>query len=286
LRTHPPEQILVLGSRLGQTTSSFDAGFAPKRGFVHVDINRRVFGLAYPEAETFAVNAEIGALLTALNERWLASGETARRVLPGICAPAEQDEDGRVDPRALMAAVQRVVIDRSDALVMSDVGNSFAWANSELRFEAPHRYRTTSGFAAMTASSSGVVGATMAAGHAAVALVGDGAMLMGNEVSTAVQYGIPAKWIVLNDASYGMIRHGMEGIGMQPFATEIPPTDFALLATALGATGLRVRRAEELDGVLREMLAIPGPVVVDVAIDPRPAPPFGSRNKAISQGWE
>jgi acetolactate synthase I/II/III large subunit len=254
-----------------------------------VDVNRRVFGVAYPEAETFAVNAEIGALLTALNQLWVPSGEAARRALPGVRAPAEldeQDEDGLVDPRALMAAVQRVVIDRSDALVMADAGNSFAWANSELRFEAPHRYRITSGFAAMTAISLGVVGAAMATGRAAVAVVGDGAMLMGNEVSTAVQYGVSAKWIVLNDRSYGMIRHGMEAIGMKPFATEIPTTDFAMLATALGATGLRVRRAEELDGVLREMLAIPGPVVVDVALDPRPAPPFGSRNKAISQGWE
>lgn len=286
-RAQRPEHVLVLGSRLGQTTSCFDSTFAPRRGFIHVDVDPTVFGSAYPEVETLGVTAEVSELVAALIDRWPESAVTPPpRPRPVIEPYAAADHDGPIHPRSLMAAVQRVVVERSNALVMSEPGNAFAWANHELRFDSPGRYRTATAFASMTKTTSGVVGAALARSGTAVALVGDGAMLMGNELSTAVKYGADAKWIVLNDASYGMVRHGMIAIGMEPFETSIPPTNFELLAVALGAKGLRVRRPEELDEALTTMLATPGPVVVDVDIDPRVAPPFRHRNETLNQGWE
>ena len=61
----------------------------------------------------------------------------------------------------------------------------------------------------MGQATAGVLGAAIGRGGKAVAVVGDGAMLMNSEVSTAVQYRVPAVWVVLNDAGYGMIAHGM-----------------------------------------------------------------------------
>lgn len=285
-RSRRPDYVLVLGSRLGQNTSCFDSALAPERAFIHVDVDPAVFGLAYPEVETLGVTAEISELVEALTELWPPPGRAVQVVKPAPAPIEEANEVGLVHPRSLMAAVQHVVVERTTALVMSDTGNAFAWANAELRFDQPGRYRTASAFASMTNASSGVVGAALASGAPAVALVGDGAMLMGNEISTAVGLGLPAKWIVLNDACYGMIRHGMIAIGMEPIETAIPPVNFALLATALGALGLRVERASELDAALELMMATPGPVVLDVAIDPNQAPPFGRRNAVLSKGWE
>jgi acetolactate synthase-1/2/3 large subunit len=284
-RAQPPDDVLVLGSRLGQTTSCFDPTFAPRRGFIHVDVDPSVFGVAYPTVDTLGVTAELSEFVEALLERWPRSAAKPRPRV--VTDPVLQpDEGGPVHPRNLMATVQRVVINGSDALVMAESGNAFAWANSELRFDSPGRYRTGTAFASMGKITSGVVGAALASGSTAVALVGDGAMLMGNEISTAVKHGVDAKWIVLNDASYGMVRHGMIAIGMEPFETGIPPTNFELLAVALGAKGLRVRRLGELEAALEQMLATPGPVVVDVAIDPHVAPPFRRRNETLGQGWE
>src|SRR5690606_24975947 len=279
-RAQRPEHVLVLGSRLGQTPSCFDSDFAPRRGFIHVDVDPSVFGVAYPDVETLGVTAEISGLLAALIERWPEPAATPRpiRVFEPFSAA---DHDGPIHPRSLMAAVQRVVVEGSSALVLSEPGNAFAWANHELRFDRPGRYRTGTAFASMAQTTSGVVGTAMARGDVAVALVGDGAMLMGNELSTAVTYGANAKWIALNDAAYGMVRHGMPAIGMEPFETTIPRTDFGLLATALGAKGLRVHRPDQLDEALATMLATPGPVVVDVDIDPRVPPPFRNRNDVL-----
>jgi acetolactate synthase-1/2/3 large subunit len=279
-----PRNVLVLGTRLGQSTSCFDAALRPRQCFIHVDIDSSAFGLAYPEIETFGVQAEVGPLLEGLIRRWPARRPVQLLPRPRTSVPV--DDGGPVHPLALMAAIQRVVVEGSDAIVLTDAGNSFAWGNAELRFDEPRRYRTTSGFAAMTSATAGVVGAALGSGRPAVAIAGDGAMLMTNEVSTAVEHGVDAKWIVLNDASYGMVHHGMVAIGLEPMDASLPRTNFEMLATALGATGLRVTRASELDEALRRMLAIPGPVILDVAIDPRPAPPFGRRNTALSKGWE
>ena len=75
-------------------------------------------------------------------------------------------------------------------------------------------------------------------------------MLMQTEVSTAVRYGIPAAWIVLNDCGYGMIEQGMRALGLRPLETALPETDFAAWARALGADGVRVERETELDAAL------------------------------------
>lgn len=281
-----PEHVLVLGSRLGQITSCFDQAYLPRSALIHVDTDPSVFGLAYPKVQTIGIQADIGVLIDALLDLWPArtSPPTMRRriVEPALCAA----EPRAVHPRALMAAVQRVVVEGSNATVLAEAGNSFAWANAELCFDEPGRYRTVSGFASMTAVTSGVVGAALASPKPAVAIVGDGAMLMSNEVSTAVEHRANAKWIVLNDSSYGMVRHGMDAVGLEPTDTGMPQTNFEMLAQALGATGRTVRRPSELDAALAWMLATPGPVILDVMIDPCPAPPFGRRNAILNRAWE
>ena len=73
----------------------------------------------------------------------------------------------------------------------------------------------------------------------------------------------------------------MGSIGLEPFATTIPMVHFALLAHAMGARGLVVRRDEELDAAMLDAMQHPGPVVVDVRVDPTIAPSFGPRNARI-----
>ena len=123
---------------------------------------------------------------------------------------------------------------------------------------------------------SGIAGLAAARGKA-IALVGDGAMLMMNEVSSAVQYRLPAAWIVLNDARMGIVEKGMAGLGLRPFETDLPPTDFAAIAAAMGATGERVTRPDELGPALDRLLAAPGPYVLDVVIDADQPSPFARR---------
>ena len=131
----------------------------------------------------------------------------------------------------------------------------------------------------------GVVGAALGSRGKAVAIVGDGAMLMNNEISTAVKFQLPAVWVVLNDARYNMCAQGMSLQGFKGVDTKIPQADFALIAQAMGADGLRVEHESELEAALEKAMNSPTPYVIDVLIDPtQPAPIGGRVQSLIAQG--
>jgi acetolactate synthase-1/2/3 large subunit len=182
-----------------------------------------------------------------------------------------------------MSRVQRHIVEGSDAVVLTEAGNAFALGSHYLRFMEPNRYRVSSGFGSMGQAAAGVLGAALGSGRKAVAILGDGAMLMQNEINTAATYGIDAVWIVLNDARYGMIAQGMESIGWVPFQTDFSRADFVAIARAMGGDGVAVGHESELDAALERALAAKGPFVVDVTIDREEVAPAIGRNKSLVQ---
>jgi len=283
LADHRPDYTLVLGSRLGEMTSLWDPALIPQRSFLHVDLDPGVFGAAYPAAPTFGIHAELEAflqqLLSALSAHPMG---TPRRCWFGPLSPAPPPRAaGKVRPNVLMAAIQAVVVEHDNPVVMAEAGNAFAWASHFLRFTDGPRYRVSVGFGSMGHMGTGVVGAALASGKKAVAILGDGAMLMNSELSTAVAHQAPAVWIVLNDARYGMIAQGMSAIGYEPFATEIPRSDFVALARAMGADGMRVDRELDLEKALTRAMSARGPFVLDVDVDPEIVAPSMKRNQSL-----
>jgi acetolactate synthase-1/2/3 large subunit len=181
-----------------------------------------------------------------------------------------------------MAAIQKIIVEGSDAIVLAECGNSFTWSTHCLRFSEPNRYRVSTGVGAMGHAATGVVGAAQARNGKAVAIVGDGAMLMNNEISTAVKYKIPAIWIVLNDARYNMCYQGMKILGLKGADAEIPPANFAMIARGMGADGIAVLNESDLEAALQQAIAAEGPFVVDVIIDADRPAPSGGRNKSLA----
>ncbi len=282
LEEHQPRRLLVLGSRLGEATSFWDRRFVAPEGFVHVDVDPDVPGVAFRDASTLALVGDVGATLRVL----LAGLRPAiGGALPELPHPrierVERQSDGLVRPEALMDALQDRVVDRSDATLLAESGNSFLWTTHRLRFSEPHRYRLSTGVGAMGHAAAGVVGAALATGRKAVAVVGDGALLMTNEINSAVKFGAPAVWVVLNDGRYGMCAQGMDALGLSADA-EIPQVDFVAFARAQGARATRVDHELQLDGALAEAMAAGGPFVVDVRIDPRCKAPASLRNAALA----
>ena len=283
MRTCRPRRTLVLGTRLGEPTSFWNPALVPAEGFIHVDIDPDVPGVAYPAAPTFPICADVNHFVGALLKRLPAKGQTA--VLPrGLPSPVPACVEPRyargIRPEALMAAIQRVAVDGHNCLVLAESGNSFAWATHSLRFKEASRYRVSTGVGSMGHCAAGVVGAALAGSRPAIAIVGDGAMLMNNEVNTAVKVGAPAVWIVLNDSRYNMCEQGMAALGLEADAA-IPEVDFAMLAKAMGSAGEIVESELDLDRALETALLAKRPYVLDIRIDPtRPAPSM-ARNRGL-----
>ncbi len=282
-----PLRTLVLGTRLGERTSVWNPIMIPRRGFVHIDIDPQVPGTAYPSAETFAIQSEIGVFVKKLLNYFPKSTDYSK--VAAFPQPRydliEQKNETGVHPIVLMDTIQSLLVENNRVLVMAEPSNSSIWVYHMLRFAKPELYRTCSVFSSMGHITTGVVGAALARKGKAVAIVGDGAMLMNNEVSTAVKYQIPAVWIVLNDGRYNMCEQGMKYLGFKNADTTIPQADFVKIAQGMGADGIRVESEFEVQAALEKAIAATGPFVVDVLIDPSQTPRSEGRYQSlISQG--
>ncbi|MFD7923937.1 pyruvate dehydrogenase [Streptomyces sp. NPDC059740] len=102
-----------------------------------------------------------------------------------------------------------------------------------------------------------------------VTLSGDGgfAMLMG-EFLTLVQHDLPVKVVLFNNSSLGMVELEQMVSGLPSHGTANTDTDFAAIARAAGAHGVRVEKPKQLRGALREAFRHKGPALVDVVTDP------------------
>ncbi|NED06918.1 thiamine pyrophosphate-binding protein [Streptomyces sp. SID6648] len=99
----------------------------------------------------------------------------------------------------------------------------------------------------------------------------DGELMMSlAELHTAVRYHLPLTVIVLNDHGFGQERHNLTRAGRPRDHAAHPTPDLAALAEAMGATGYRVTRSDELPTLKRVLSHRPddGVVLVDVRIDP------------------
>ncbi|MCG5058037.1 MAG: scytonemin biosynthesis protein ScyA [Limnoraphis sp. WC205] len=277
-----PLRTLVLGTRLGEPTSFWSADLVPSQGFIQVDIDPSVIGASYPMAPTIPVQADIGTFLRQLLPHLSNNYPKQTANLPNPQRePIAEATSTLVRPEILMEAIQKIVVEGSDAVVLAESGNSFTWSTHLLRFSQPNRYRVSTGVGSMGHATTGVLGAAVAKGNKAVAIVGDGSMLMNSEVSTAVKYQIPAVWIVLNDARYNMCYQGMAMLGLQADAL-MPQTDFTMIAQGMGAESIQVDCESQLEDALTKAMAAPGPFVIDVKIDGTRHAPSKGRTKSLA----
>ncbi|MFH8750677.1 pyruvate dehydrogenase [Streptomyces rimosus] len=102
-----------------------------------------------------------------------------------------------------------------------------------------------------------------------VSMSGDGgfSMLMGDFL-TLVQYDLPVKVVLFNNSSLGMVELEMMVAGLPAYGTDNHNPDFAAIARAAGAHGVRVEKPKELRGALRDAFKHKGPALVDVVTDP------------------
>ena len=102
------------------------------------------------------------------------------------------------------------------------------------------------------------------------------AMLMG-EFATCVKYKLPIKVVVVKNNTLGQIKwEQLMFLGNPEYGCELHPIDFAAFARACGGDGFSAKQPGRLAGVLDEAFASPGPVIVDVEVDPLEAPMFAN----------
>lgn len=82
-----------------------------------------------------------------------------------------------------------------------------------------------------------------------------------SELATMASYNIPVKMFIMNNTVLGMVRQWQKLFYENRFSDTDPHrvTDFVKVAEAFGVKGLRIHTNDDIDAVLAEALAYPGP---------------------------
>ncbi|WP_299002013.1 thiamine pyrophosphate-binding protein [uncultured Shewanella sp.] len=293
-RDHRPDWILVLGTRLGESSCFWQKNMEPKKGFIHVDIDSRAFGVGFNQCYTMGIQADIKVFLQQLLAKLppqssFANSSPTFNNLRAFATSTNWEQqvfeaDSPPQVSLLMAALQEFVINKTDAIIMAECGNAFAWTNHYLRFDLPNRYRVSAFYGSMGHFGAGVVGAAKVHHDKAFTVIGDGSMLMQHEVHTAVNYRLPAVWIVLNDAGYGLCEMGLKAMELKADETSFEEVDFVQYANSLGAKGYTVNSNADIQPAVLAALHASGPFIIDVKImNTNEKSPFMGRIESLKQ---
>ena len=160
---------------------------------------------------------------------------------------------------------------KGEAIITTEVGQNQMWAAQYYHFDQPNNFITSGGLGCMGFGLPAAIGAQMAhPDRTVVDIAGDGSIQMNiQEMATAVQYKLPVKIVILNNRFLGMVRQWQELFYGKRYAStcmDCAP-DFVKLAEAYGAAGLRAEKPSDVETVLAEGLAIPGPVIMDFSVE-------------------
>jgi acetolactate synthase-1/2/3 large subunit len=320
--TRNADVLLSLGTRFDdRSTSSWLDGYTyaiPPARLIHVHGDAAEIGRNYP-AEV-GIDARVSVVLSQLHRallsrrssgdprarpdsaaraRWLSAVLGWRDEWERHVAPSRASDSVPLHPARVLAELRAAL--PSDGILLSDVGAHHNWIVQEWESGGPGTLLQSWGFAAMGFGVAGALGARLAAPSRAVAaVVGDGGFLMlPSAVATAVQYDLPAVWIVWNNGGFISIRDQQRGYFGPEIATSFTYAasgepyrcDFAALARSMGADGMRVQTPGDLGAALKTALDSGRPTVIDVPVDaevpqpavatwelpplPHPAPAFG-----------
>ena len=162
----------------------------------------------------------------------------------------------------------RSVLDE-DSILVPDLTNIGYWSEIVYPVYKPRTYLTTSYFATLGFAFPAALGAKIGnPDKQVVAIFGDGGFLFtGNDLATAVQYGINVVTIIFNDSSYGATyRIQMLNYDKRYIGTGLMNPDFAAYARSFGALGITLSSHEELRDALSSAMAENRPVVIEVPV--------------------
>jgi pyruvate dehydrogenase (quinone) len=176
-----------------------------------------------------------------------------------------------IRPEYLIASLNEIAAD--DALFFVDTGTACIWSARYLTGGPKRRIFGSFSWASMANAAPNAFGAQLAfPGRQTIAICGDGgfSMLALGDLLTQVQRKMPVVHLILNNSSLEFVHIEMEEFGIAPFGVDFQTPNFAKVAEAMGAKGIRLENPADVKSALEEALSYKkGPCVVDAVVDPR-----------------
>ncbi len=277
---HDCDVMIAIGSRFDDRVTGRLNAFSPDSTKIHVDIdpssiNKNVM-------VDIGIVGDTGRVLEQMIEAWKQKGGKAdKRALSAWmskidvwrsrdCLAFTQD-DKTIKPQYAIQRLYELTKGRDDVYITTEVGQHQMWAAQHYGFEKPNRWLTSGGLGTMGYGLPSAMGVQIAHPDALVVDIAGEASIMMNiqEMSTIAQYRLPVKVFILNNEYMGMVRQWQElihgGRYSETYMNSLP--DFVKLAEAFGAVGLRAHKPDDVDGLIKEMMACDKAVIADIRVD-------------------
>lgn len=163
-----------------------------------------------------------------------------------------------IKPQFVIATLAKITA--NNAIVTSDVGQHQMFTAQHYPFIRPRQWLNSGGLGTMGVGLPYAMGAKLANPNEDVfCITGEGSIQMNiQELSTCYQYRLPIKVINLNNGFLGMVRQWQElyyeNRYSETYMDSLP--DFVRLAEAYGHVGIRVEKSSDVEGALREAIAL------------------------------
>ncbi|WP_298612594.1 biosynthetic-type acetolactate synthase large subunit [uncultured Thiothrix sp.] len=263
---HQSDLVIAIGARFDDRVTGNIEKFCPHAKIIHVDID--------PASISKNVKVDIPIvgdvkhvlvdLLEELQSRkdWQTADTSAwwsqiNEWRKADCLKYEQDDESI---RSQFVVEKLWEVTDGDAYVTSDVGQHQMWAAQFYKFDKPNRWINSGGLGTMGFGLPAAMGVQIAYPDATVACItGDGSIQMNiQELSTCMQYQLPIKIITLNNGYLGMVRQWQEFFYQKRYSMSYMDAlpDFVKLAEAYGHVGMRIERPADVEGALKEAMAM------------------------------
>ena len=270
--------LIAAGVRFDDRVTGKTDTFCANAKIVHIDIDptsiRKNVGVAVPVVGDCRLalktlndmldGQDLGGL-SARREPWLKKIREWKSTQP----LAYRQDDERIKPQFVVEKLFELT--HGKAIITTEVGQNQMWAAQYYHFDQPNHFISSGGLGTMGFGLPAAIGAQIAfPDKLVVDVAGDGSIQMNiQEMATAVQHCLPVKVAILNNGFLGMVRQWQQLFYDRRYSCtcmDCTP-DFAKLAEAFGAVGLRAQRPSDVEPVLREAINTPRPVIMDFVVE-------------------
>jgi pyruvate dehydrogenase (quinone) len=271
---HDADLLLLLG-----TDFPFSE-FLPSEGVKKVQIDRKPKHIGRRTAIDLALVGDVKATLASLlpkvtektETRFLEKHLAETRDFEGLLQHYVKNGPGIKPIRPEFLAATLSDLAEPDAMFFVDTGTACIWAARHIKGGTRRRIFGSFSWASMANAAPNAFGAQLAyPGRQTIALCGDGGftMLALGDLATQVQRKARVVQIVLNNESLDFVNIEQQEAGLVPFGVDFKNPNFARVAEAMGAKGIRLEDPADVKAALAEALSYKdGPVVVDAVVDP------------------
>ena len=277
--------IIAVGARFDDRVTGNPKKFAPgaraaeregRGGIIHFDIAPENINKSIPSTVGVEGDARknLELLLPMLEYRarktWHETIQQWKRDHP--FRYQRDDREYHLKPQAVIEELYNQT--QGNAIISTGVGQHQMWAAQFFQFSQPRQWVTSGGLGTMGYGVPASIGARLAVqmrgeDTPVVNIDGDGSFCMtAMEMTTAAQFGIGAKTIVLNNDFQGMVKQWQDLFYEERYShSQMANPDFVMLSQAMHCAAWRCTKHADLPAIMEQFLAHDGPAVLECLVE-------------------